>query len=323
MFVNIHDISVPLLTGEDNLEIWKSSLLDALEARGLDDYVLQVVPEPTDAALAKIISLLKNNGWQMNEKDPKVTFDLVEKTIHTTGRINAAQMFLEFVQLRRSQFDSMHSYITRLTTLKTRLTGLNYAIPEVGLMSVLLAGVKDSYPMDYNRWYREFDQDSLHWEDFIKELTRIGNSERGDLRLPLVETRKAKLHDQARSTSSNGNNPSEKPRKERTICTTCNKQTWSNFIHHDKCGKHIPKDGQCYWCDPGNAPNSWRNKQSVLNMKKATTSTTAAISNNTNGLMTPSSTTPSSNLLFAGNFALLDHAPTSPSTQDFYQSPRC
>lgn len=57
----------------------------------------------------------------MIEKDPKVTFDLVEKTIHTTGRINAAQMFLEFVQLRRSQFDSVHSYITRLKTLKTRL----------------------------------------------------------------------------------------------------------------------------------------------------------------------------------------------------------
>ncbi|KAK4170575.1 hypothetical protein QBC36DRAFT_201113, partial [Triangularia setosa] len=306
---------------------------------GLDDYVLQTVPEPADAALAKVwhqeramarhilrttlmepktISLLKNNGWQMTEKDPKATFDLVEKTIHTTGRINAAQMVLEFVQLRRSQFDSMHSYITRLTTLKTRLSILNCSIPEVGLMSVLLAGIKDSYPMDYNRWCREFDQDLLHWEDFIKQLTRIGNSERGDLRLPLVETRKAKSNDHARSTSPNGNNSVERPRKERVICTTCNKQSWSNLIHHDKCGKHIPKDGQCYWCDPGNAPNSWRHKKSAMDMKKTTTATTAVISNNTNGPMTPSSTTPSSNLLFTGNFPLLDHSPSSPPIPDFY-----
>ncbi|KAK4220984.1 hypothetical protein QBC38DRAFT_152425 [Podospora fimiseda] len=92
MPVDFHDISVPLLTGEDNLDIWKSSLLDALEARGLDDYVLQVVPELTDAALAKdwhqeramarhilrttlmepkIISLLKNNGLENDRERPQ------------------------------------------------------------------------------------------------------------------------------------------------------------------------------------------------------------------------------------------------------------
>ncbi|KAK4173163.1 hypothetical protein QBC36DRAFT_195297, partial [Triangularia setosa] len=136
-------------------------------------------------------------------------------------------------------------------------------------MSVLLTGIKDSYPTDYNRWCREFDQDSLHWEHFIKELTRIGNLERGDLRLPLVETRKAKSNDHAQSTSPSGNNSVERLRKERIICTTCNKQSWSNLIHHDKCGKHIPKDGQCYCINNEvqqalKAPNTIITKDSIV-----------------------------------------------------------
>lgn len=339
MPVDIYDISVPLLTGEDNLETWKTILLNALEAKGLQDYVLENVPQPTDAAQAKIwhqeraltrhilvtslmepriVSLLKNNGWQMTEKDPKATFDLVERTIPTVGRINAARMFQEFVQLRRPQFDSMHAYVHRLTTLKTRLASLDCAIPEVGLVSVLLAGVRDSYPSEYNRWCREFEDKELSWESFIRELTRIGNTERGDLRLPLVETNKIKPSNQSRSTSTNGNNNlSEKRRKERTVCTICNKQSWTGLIHHDKCGKHIPKGGQCYWCEPEIAPSNWKHKEDAMKAK-ASTSTTAAISNNTNGLMTPSSTTPSTNLLFTGNLAILDHTPALPSPQDFY-----
>jgi len=129
------DITIPILKGEDNLNQWKVNLKRALQLQKLDKYIFTNVEKPVDAeaiekwteerikvshALGssltdkKIKQMLVNNGWDIAEEDPKVTYDLVLKTVTGISAISTLSLINEVVTIKRSAFATIADFINRI-----------------------------------------------------------------------------------------------------------------------------------------------------------------------------------------------------------------
>jgi hypothetical protein len=288
-------IVVPVLKGKENLQSWKSLVKRALAMRDLDQYIIEDIP-PATASLEKmkewkkdrnlaayimtrssspeVEQLLINNGWDIDEQNPKAIWDKVLEAVPTLTEDATGSLLYEFTHCKRTEFDSLEAYINRMQVIRTRLAQLGQNLESKTCLHMILWGLKEAYPRQHDFWRREMSKGTLTWELLTKELTGISNEEKAAPKL-------IQLPNQTKAKDT-PNKPQQKHKK-REKCNTCGQEIFKRSIHHDPCGKHYPKGKDCWDCHPEKAPKEWLEKQK-------NTPTTALLNNNTSGLQTPSTT---------------------------------
>ncbi|KAK0752891.1 hypothetical protein B0T18DRAFT_423538 [Schizothecium vesticola] len=320
--------------------LWKSMLRRALQMQDLLDYIKTDLPEPEEAEAKKtwskerakvayiittslmdprVQSRLLNNGYDMDEEDPKKIYDLVERVIPAVTRSNMASIFIEFTRLDRTKFDSLDAFVERAQSIVLRLTQLKKTLDDDLKIAILLHGLKTTYPTQHTFWERAFEEKTLTWDDLISELSRMGVHEKSNLSMAMINKNK----------SSQGGNQNNNDKTDKIKCDGCDNKIRKGW-QHLSCGHHVPKDIKiCYWCNPDKAPDSWPNKKKALELQRS--GTTALAQHNSAGLLNPATTDNNgarpSMLLFSSNLSNLSLGEFPSfnnllSDQDFHTSPQ-
>ncbi|KAL2149534.1 hypothetical protein VTH82DRAFT_8185 [Thermothelomyces myriococcoides] len=145
---------LPAIWLVDDLEAWNMQLHSSLMRYGLEKYIKSDVPPPDQndvsayqtwqddradvyylitASLKKSDVWLKmrNIGWKWDVIDPFATYKKVLE-VFQHGLIHSGNLILEeYEQLRAHKFDSMDSFLNKLTSLKSRLGVFNMKANEV------------------------------------------------------------------------------------------------------------------------------------------------------------------------------------------------
>ncbi|KAK5651022.1 hypothetical protein OQA88_1806 [Cercophora sp. LCS_1] len=219
------DMKIPILRGEEDLPYWK---------------------------------LMEANGWTVEEKNPKVTFETAKLSVPSTTKSSIANMLYEFTHIIRSNFTSTIAYVSRAAQLRQRLEQVKVSMEDVYLSS-LLNGLRESHSRDHDSWKRDYEQGDLTWEKMMAELSRISREE---------EMRPAMVNIDVRKQGGGGSTQLKNNRRLLVTCTVCSKQMWADQTHRE-CGHHAPKDLAkiCWWCNPEKAPEAWRQKKEAAEKK--------------------------------------------------------
>ncbi|KAK5651075.1 hypothetical protein OQA88_13707 [Cercophora sp. LCS_1] len=258
------DMKIPILRSEEDLPYWSAMVRTSLGASSLIDYIEKDIPEPTDSneriqwqkdrAIAtysllqslqdpKVRKLMEANGWTMEEKNPKVTFETAKLSVPSTTKSSIANMLYEF------NFTSTIAYVSRAAQLHQRLEQVKVSMEDVYLSS-LLNGLCESHSRNHDFWKRDYEQGDLTWEKMMAELSRISREEEMHPAMVNIDVRK----------QGGGVSTQLKNNKRLLVtCTVYSKRMWADQTHRE-CGHHAPKDLAkiCWWCNPEKAPEAWR-----------------------------------------------------------------
>ncbi|KAK3358274.1 hypothetical protein B0T24DRAFT_540710 [Lasiosphaeria ovina] len=303
---------VTQLTGEKNLIQWDSSLWGYLNIYDLQNYILQVIDEPTSAVEKKewrvnraVISAMISNslspavyerliarGWDPREQNPKVIYDLIKKVLPRVTQEAVMDCVIEYSIIDRTTFGKMQDFLTRLRYLYKKIEELKAGVTEAYHTNLLVAKLKKTYPDRFLFWVNGLKEKTLTWEKLNQELEEIAASEEAAPKFSKVNKEAEAKVKELKDT---------KGRRARKLCDKCSSQIMETW-EYKSCGHHAPKDkSDCWWCDPSKAPNSWPKKKEAEELKKKQGATTAVVVHNGSGLANPLTQT-SSSLLFAPNF---------------------
>jgi hypothetical protein len=314
------EIKIPLLTGEDNLNIWRVNVLRCLEIHDLDKYILEDVKEPEGDAVTKkkwkserltVAHLLGTSlsdkgvertllaaGWDISESNPKVTYDLVKKVIPSLTLTSVASMYREIATISRKQFPSMVDYTARLQELKNRLMN-NTVIKqqdESFYVAMSLMGIQQVYPNEYAWLWRELENSNLDWNKLMLEFTTISNTEKLKTSNAALNVPKSGGDGKSKEKKKDGDKAKDDKAKDDKTCKVegCEFRIFGKLSEHHSCGKHFAKGGFCYWCNPWAAPDDWKPKANrVKELDAARNANPAALNNSGNGIMNPPGGAPS------------------------------
>lgn len=304
------NITIPIthsLKTEADLPRWNAAVINGLEACDLNKYVEEDVPEPaTDEAKSiwrreralvrsaviqkidnAVIRLLENNGWTLTEKDPKVTFDLVNEVVPAVSIEKTEQYVVGFVTKTLGDFDSLSTYLSYIQETRKRLITLKCEFAKKIELIFVIRAVEQQYPMQAVLWRQNA---MLTWEQLMNHLTQLARDEEPGKKALAVIPKTQEDGNKSGKGKGKGRDNTKVP------CPKCSHKIYPNLVHHDACGKHIPPGAVCYHCNPDKAPESWRRNP------KNGSATTNVLNNKESGLANPSTTT--SNLLFENNFNL-------------------
>ena len=128
----------------------------------------------------------------MEEDDPRVTYDLVMRVVPSVIKASMSTLLKEFTHIKRSDYDSLLAYISRLPQIKQKLDSLGCVLPDTARVAMALWSLQDSYPRNHDFWVRDFEKAKLNWDDLRKELARLANSEANQPSLIIVKVNKDK-----------------------------------------------------------------------------------------------------------------------------------
>lgn len=166
-----------------------------LEAYGLDIYIKQEVPEPEErnakrrwkkerAAVNLIIGatlieppiyyILIGQGWSLEEKNPKCTYDKVCRAVRHVPDHMLTVLLDEFKTIDCQTFESFDKFCERLVQLKRQL---EYAgkINERSALRTALKSIRKSYETQYETWEDLLDEADLTWTKLMEDFHRLPN----------------------------------------------------------------------------------------------------------------------------------------------------
>ena len=134
----------------------------------MERYILEDVKEPEDntskawktwkneRATAKkvfvasvtddnVIRLLKRNGWDYLEKNPKVTYDLIKRYVLQVNTASPADLLAEIIHKKREQFDTLGAYIDHVVRIRDQLKDTGNDLSDANFMSCLSRDLTDQY----------------------------------------------------------------------------------------------------------------------------------------------------------------------------------
>ena len=98
-----------------------------------------------DSNASGVIKILKNHGYNTNNKDPKVLYDTIHRILTKTS-INSITTFIrEFINIDTSKFESLQKYLDRVLFIDYKLTKSNIKMPKELISTVLLKNMEKSY----------------------------------------------------------------------------------------------------------------------------------------------------------------------------------
>lgn len=155
---------IPMLQGEENLDEWKDMLRRHLRVHGLRQYIDQDVPEPLEeedklkwetrraavglimtSTLSKVRQTLINHGWDPEEENPKIVYDLVVRAIPKISEEAIGDLVRELGRIDRATFSTIQNYQNRIQFLKRRLGELDCCPPDKMMMWLTINGIKETH----------------------------------------------------------------------------------------------------------------------------------------------------------------------------------
>lgn len=311
---------VPQLKGEENLDYWDLMLKTNLACQDLDKYLESNIPMPEAEAVRKkwksdrlkikiiivaslqtpgVLTVLENSGWSRKEEDPKVTYDAIMKEIPRLSTDNTLSVIQSFCRIDCGKFESFTKFLDTLTDLKKKLEKQDCDMGKNTMMLIAIGAVKEHFETKAEIWLRDQTAGTLTWELLMRDFSGIAMSERT---LPF-------------SFYSNNNKPQggdRHPTEGRKInCSTCggSAKIWTNQRHCKICNHHVKKDSPiCFWCNPEQAPNNWKNKKAALDARATAGGATTSALRQQSGVASPSA-------LALSNGGFLFRGSTEPSFQ--------
>jgi hypothetical protein len=248
MEVKVEFPKIPQLCGEENLQEWKQILRQTLRVYGLIQYVDPGIAEPADPVekalwekqRAQVILLmlgsfnyiqlkLLNHGWDPDEQNPKLVYDLVLKAIPAMSEDAVGELMLEWSRMERKNYDSMEKYQNRLQFLRRRLKELDCDVGDNAAMWIVLNGIRD---YDLRKFLvRDLYNKTLTWENLMLEISAEAAKE--TTRMVLV------------SLPRTSHSPKATPSKKEADVGP------NGYPFHKACGKyHYGGDDRCFKLHP-------------------------------------------------------------------------
>ncbi|KAK3948770.1 hypothetical protein QBC32DRAFT_380245 [Pseudoneurospora amorphoporcata] len=148
--------SLVYLKGEHNINTWEQGLEAELDSLGLSKFIFAKNPpaEPDEdtepekheawfmkraSAMKVLLATLKDesvittltvNGWDMKNKDPKALFNLIQSCIARLTNEARTEVLHAFMTIRRSNFDSLGSFLNQYTKLRKRVHDAKYEFTD-------------------------------------------------------------------------------------------------------------------------------------------------------------------------------------------------
>lgn len=298
---------IPQLKGEENLAIWDMMLCDTLDLHGRLKFLKQIVLEPIDkdsqewqqwhkdrtmvrimlnGTIVKIIPTLELHGWTREEKDPKVTYEIILQAIGKVSDDALPDLMKQYSTMRRTDFDSFKRFVIKLQELRTKLTTLGVTMSEKAHMLIALNGIRDTYPDDFRFWVRDLEKGDLKLENLMMELSNKAAKELSNGAFTQLRVSQPSTPLQQTATS-----PHQKPNLDKTgsinrlkskgqfvqgyeynsnpVCQLCDKKHSKHYKACSRCQichtKPIPSF--CFMDDEKEAPN-W-----FIQLRKSTPTT--------------------------------------------------
>ncbi|KAK8007216.1 mRNA cap guanine-N7 methyltransferase [Apiospora arundinis] len=308
---------IPPLKGEENLTIWDMMLRDTLHLHRRLKYIKEQVPEPEDkdskeweewdrertmvrimlnGTIVKVIPLLELHGWNRNEQNPKVTYDIIHQAIGKISDDALPDLMRQYSTISRTNFDSYSRFVTKLQELRTKLSALGADMTEKAHMSIALNGIRDTYPDDYRFWVRDLEKGYLKLDGLMMELSNKAAKELSNgsftqlritptlssdqssnqqIRRPRAENKTDSIGQRHQSRTQGGQRSNQPlidgyENLKNKECPKCHLQHWKGWKQCSRCNIcHIkPISDFCFLENEKEAP-SWFRKL------RATTPTTA------------------------------------------------
>ncbi|KAK4205919.1 hypothetical protein QBC37DRAFT_435753 [Rhypophila decipiens] len=305
-----------VLKGESNLIQWKSNLEDALEALGLCKYIEKSIPEPAEevakdkwrkerAAVRQtirekvdqqVINLLRNDGWDYNEKDPYVTYTKILKLLPEVSDTRLISYVLDFLYKKREDFNTLQGYLEHMIQLRDRLKSLKVDLPEKIECILLIKAVENILPVEVKLWKQQVRAKEMTWSFLMNKLMQEARDEQSRATgkvLGAVRPNGNQSNTQQSTTTTSGSrqNAADRPK---VTCKVCNGQMpegWKHCPNSSQCPKHIPGEATvCFYCHPDKCPPGKMKKRIEAWLAKQGTATTNILNNKESGLANPSRT---------------------------------
>ena len=167
--------TIPLvdkLVKQEDFLTWRKMVIRALNRFDLAKYILSDIPEPVDPAEAKQWRLdradveeylhavvpghktwsnLEGLGWNVEDMDPKKTWDKLAQYFEKGSATSNFDMFNELTTIRCDSFDKVEAYQQRLNYLRQRLAGTPFKQTNEVYTWCALQGIAKEYPELYSR----------------------------------------------------------------------------------------------------------------------------------------------------------------------------
>ena len=95
--------------------------------------------------LSKVRQTLINHGWDPEEENPKIVYDLVVRAIPKISEEAIGDLVRELGRIDRATFSTIQNYQNRIQFLKRRLGELDCCPPDKMMMWLTINGIKETY----------------------------------------------------------------------------------------------------------------------------------------------------------------------------------
>ncbi|KAK4205965.1 hypothetical protein QBC37DRAFT_381552, partial [Rhypophila decipiens] len=312
-----------VLKGEANLSQWKSNLIDALEALGICKYIEKSVPEPAgEDAKAKwrkeraavrqtirekvdqqVINLLRNNGWDYDEKDPFITYSKILKLIPEVSDSRLVSYVLEFLYKKREDYNTLQAYLEHMIQTRERLKSLKIDFSEKVECILLIKAVENVLPNEVKLWKQEIGKEEMTWSFLMNKLMQEARDEQYRVTNRTLAIRNQPDKPSATQTpatpATTTTTTSTRVRagdRPKIVCKECKgtmPEGWKHCPNKAKnnCPKHIPGGSDlCYYCNPDKAPAFMKPKIDAWLASKGS-ATNNLLNNTESGLANPNAKT--------------------------------
>ncbi len=196
---------IPKLSRAEDLQTWRGMLVMVLYDFNLLEYLVGPdIPEPKDPAARRswlidrldldeyiqatvsdpeIWNTLRTFGWSAKDTDPKKTFNLVIRYFERGALETSFDMHHELVTARCEAFDSLASFLTRITYLKERLEDTDFRMNEKTYTCLALKGIASKYPDICTRWVPHME--AVTWGELMGELWAQADGENDEANSPM------------------------------------------------------------------------------------------------------------------------------------------
>lgn len=140
--------SVPKLKGRDNYDEWVFAAQNFLVLEGMTGSIKKPEESDADAKMKAKLILTIDPSLYVHIRDVKTTHDLWEKLrslFDDSGFTRRISLLRNLISIRLENCSSMTSYVTQVIETGQKLNGTGFAINDMWIGSLLLAGLPEKY----------------------------------------------------------------------------------------------------------------------------------------------------------------------------------
>ena len=155
-------MEVPEPANEDEIEDWKKDRV------AIEEYIRKSVPD------GEVWTALQGMGWDINEQNPKSTFDKLTEYFYTDSDENNFLLHKELVNMDVRDYDDFLAFYVRLNYLHETLSKSgHWKLSEKAATMCALKAIARAYPYVYIRSITKARNNKLSWADLMVEFRAL------------------------------------------------------------------------------------------------------------------------------------------------------